>query len=176
MVQSVQAGKHFAADFEDCLLMGYTLFGVKVEKETLPDFKHTTKGNCMAYVQFQQPVPEGFQRLGHWPAEHYADLAPPAPDTAPVAPLNKRLVQRDLCEVSPGLEGAELLDEMHPARQRGTAADYRLELADAETGEVLASFGEGHAWAALLSKGTLPRLAGLKTAAGPTSTTSGPRT
>ena len=146
VVQSVQAGKHFAADFEDCLLMGYTLFGVKVETETLPDFKHTTKGNCMAYVQFQQPVPEGFQRLGHWPAEHYADLIPPAPDTTPVsAPLEKKLVQRDLCEVSPVVwKGRNCLMKCIRPASGGAAADYRLELTDGETGEVLAAFGEGH--------------------------------
>ena len=38
---------------------------------------YTTKGKVQAYVQFKQPVPEGFKRLGQWPVELFSQMAPP---------------------------------------------------------------------------------------------------
>ncbi len=79
IVQSVEEGKYFHVDFEDCTLMGYKVFGVKVNKDTVNDLTYTTKGNCRAYVQFQQEVPPGFQRLTNWPVDVFDFLAPPRP-------------------------------------------------------------------------------------------------
>ena len=40
---------------------------------------YTTKGKVQAYVQFKQELPEGFERLGLWPAELFDRIAPPPP-------------------------------------------------------------------------------------------------
>ena len=68
--------KYAHLDFEDCTLMGYQVFGTG-DKEG--QISYTTKGKVRAYVQFQQPVPEGFERLGLWPVEAFDALRPPKP-------------------------------------------------------------------------------------------------
>ena len=55
-------------DFEDCLLMGYRLFGKSDDPQRDHPVRYTTKGKVQAYVQFQQTVPPGFERLTLWPA------------------------------------------------------------------------------------------------------------
>jgi hypothetical protein len=67
IIQSVEEGKLLHVDLEDCTLMGYKVFGVIVKKGTASDIRYTTKGDVKAYVQFQQNVPKGMHRLGHWP-------------------------------------------------------------------------------------------------------------
>ena len=151
IVQSVQAGKHFAVDFEDSTLMGYKVFGVKVDKDTVGDLKYTTKGDCKAYVQFTQEVPKGFLRLDHWPVEIFAMLAPPKPaDLRP--PLVKQgIVRRDMCEVTPVVWQGKLclMACVRPA-SGGTVEDYYLTLTDVESGAELARFGQGHSLACAL--------------------------
>ncbi|MCL5098518.1 MAG: hypothetical protein M1608_13510 [Candidatus Omnitrophica bacterium] len=56
-------------DFEDCKLMGYTL--------GMPG-TFVTKGKVQAYVQFEQTLPNGFERLGLWPVEWFDCIAPPS--------------------------------------------------------------------------------------------------
>jgi len=75
IVQSVQHGKYLKVDFEDCALMGYKVFGVKVEKGTEDQIEYSTAGTCQAYVQFQQVVPSGFERLSQWPVELFAQIS-----------------------------------------------------------------------------------------------------
>ena len=65
-------GSQLHVDLEDCTLMGYKVFGAGKG-----DIRYTTKGTVRAYVQFQQSVPEGFERLGLWPAEVFEAIAPP---------------------------------------------------------------------------------------------------
>jgi hypothetical protein len=60
-------------DLEDCILAGYTIFGTGASKEKIA---YTTRGKVQAYVQFQQPVPEGFERLGAWPTALFSTIAP----------------------------------------------------------------------------------------------------
>ena len=60
-------------DLEDCILAGYTVFGTGTSKEKIA---YTTRGKVQAYVQFQQPVPEGFERLGAWPTALFSTIAP----------------------------------------------------------------------------------------------------
>ncbi len=69
IIQSVQDGKLLKVDLEDCTLMGYKVFGVIVNKESVGDIQYTTKGKVAAYVQFQQQTPEGIERLTDWPVE-----------------------------------------------------------------------------------------------------------
>lgn len=63
--------KQVQVDLEDCTMMGYKVFG---EGQML----YTLKGRVEAYVQYQQPVPEGFVRLTQWPTELFRALSPPA--------------------------------------------------------------------------------------------------
>ncbi|MBN1581704.1 MAG: hypothetical protein JXA89_13450 [Anaerolineae bacterium] len=83
IVQSVQHGKYLKVEFEDCALMGYKVFGVKVDKGTEDQIVYSTRGICQAYVQFQQEVPEGFERLGQWPAGLFARIAALDPRSNP---------------------------------------------------------------------------------------------
>lgn len=87
------AGKYLHLDFEDCSLMGYKLFGRSTQKvngvadRTAPgDPSYSLKGKVQVYVQFEQPTPEGFERLGLWPADVFLQIAPPrAPEELGVA-------------------------------------------------------------------------------------------
>jgi hypothetical protein len=70
-------------DFEDCALMGYKVFGNSHNPQDPGRISYTTAGKVAAYVQYEQPVPPGFQRLGLWPAELFRRIAPPAAGNAP---------------------------------------------------------------------------------------------
>ena len=61
-------------DLEDCILAGYSVFTSGAKSKAV---SYTTKGKVQAYVQFKQPMPEGFQRLGLWPTDLFARMAPP---------------------------------------------------------------------------------------------------
>ncbi len=67
-------------DLEDCILAGYSVF---TAGEASRAVSFTTRGTVRAYVQFKQPMPEGFQRMGPWPATLFQHIAPPA--TPPAA-------------------------------------------------------------------------------------------
>jgi hypothetical protein len=67
-------GNHLHLDLEDCTLMGYQVFGTG---NGTGKISCTTKGKVRAYVQFEQSVPNGFERLGQWPVEVFAAIAPP---------------------------------------------------------------------------------------------------
>ena len=69
--------KYVHVDLEDCALMGYKVFGTGKSPGRI---SYTTKGNVRAYVQFEQPVPEGIQRLGLWPVELFRAVAPLRPE------------------------------------------------------------------------------------------------
>lgn len=78
VIQSVQNGNLLHVDLEDCTLMGYKVFGVIVDKESARDIQYTIHGTVRAYVQFQQEVPRGMERLTTWPVETFQRIAPPA--------------------------------------------------------------------------------------------------
>jgi hypothetical protein len=69
------AGK-LHVDLEDCILAGYSVFTNGEEGKVA---SYTTKGKVQAYVQFAQSVPEGFERIGLWPAELFDRIAIPNP-------------------------------------------------------------------------------------------------
>ena len=148
IVQSVQNGKYLHVDFEDSTLMGYKVFGVKVEKESEKDIEYTTQGAVQAYVQFTQEVPKGFHRLGRWPVEIFNTILP-SPAISTIS-LRKTLqdvqwVKKNMCELSPIVWKGRLcyMECVRPA-QGGTQADYYLCITDAETREELAHFAEGY--------------------------------
>jgi hypothetical protein len=151
IIQSVQDGKLLHVDLEDCTLMGYKVFGVMVNKDTVKDLGYSTKGDVKAYVQFQQEVPKGIHRLPGWPVETFQSLVPPS-RARPSVLTDKQLVKRDLCELSPFVWQGRLchLECARPG-QGGTAADYYLLLKDAESGKELARFAEGYGLASILA-------------------------
>jgi hypothetical protein len=150
IIQSVQRGGLLHVDLEDCTLMGYKVFGVIVEKDTVKDIGYTTKGDVKAYVQFQQEVPAGIHRLPSWPVADFAALTPPPPQN-PTPFRSKELIERDVCELAPVVWQGRLchLVCVRPATG-GTKQDYYLVLKDAGTGEELARFAEGYSLASAI--------------------------
>jgi hypothetical protein len=59
---------------EDCILAGYSFVTAGPASEAV---SYTSKGEVLAYVQFPQSQPEGFERLGRWPTELFSQMAPP---------------------------------------------------------------------------------------------------
>ena len=148
IIQSVQEGKLLHVDLENCTLMGYKVFGVLVNKETVSDISYTTKGDVKAYVQFQQSVPSGFHRLGHWPTDVFQTLLPPAPQRK-TPPLEKKVfLQRDMVEVTPLIWQEELcLLECHRPGSGGKKENYFLTLKNFDSGKELARFAVGYSLA-----------------------------
>ncbi len=143
IIQSVKEGKLLHVDLEDCTLMGYKVFGVIVQKDTVRDIRYTTKGDVKAYVQYQQDVPAGFHRLSHWPLAMFQTIVPPAPQS-PSKLIDKQMIRRDLCELSPFIWKGQLchMECVRPARG-GAAVEFYLLLKDAKTGQELARCAEG---------------------------------
>lgn len=67
-------GRQLHVDLEDCTLMGYKVFGSRDG-----EVSYTTQGRIAAYVEYEQPMPEGFERLRYWPVEAFGHLRPPSP-------------------------------------------------------------------------------------------------
>ena len=148
IIQSVQSGKYLHVDLEDSYLMGYKVFGVRVDKDTAKDIGYTTKGNVSAYVQFQQDVPKGMFRMDHWPSDVFGAIAPPAPKVGSGPKAEVSLVQKDLCEVTPVIwKGKLCLMVCLRPGSGGTAKDYHIILRDVETNQELARFAEGYSLA-----------------------------
>ena len=146
IIQSVQNGKYLHVDLEDTTVMGFKVFGVKVDKDSASEIQYTTKGAVQAYVQFTQDIPKGFHRLVHWPTYVFDTILPP-PKISPARRLmqSTELIRKDMCELSPIVWKDRLLhmDCVRPAHG-GARADYYLRLSDSETGEVMARFAEGY--------------------------------
>ena len=148
IVQSVEHGKAFKVSFEDSTLMGYKVFGVKVQKESVGELAYTTEGCCLAYVQFEQEVPRGFHRLGRWPVEAFQWIQPPALPARP-SPLGKgELVRLGVCELGPFLWQGRLrhLESIRPAGS-GRSEDPYLLIRHRESGSELARLASGYSLA-----------------------------
>ncbi len=74
-------GRQLHVDLEDTVMMGFKVFGTRAG-----DVSYTVQGKVQAYVQFQQPVPEEFERLRQWPIDLFERIAPPKTP----AELNRR--------------------------------------------------------------------------------------
>ncbi len=148
IIQSVQAGKLLHVDLEDCTLMGYKVFGVLVDKETVKDISYTTKGDVKAYVQFQQSVPPGFHQLPHWPVDVFQSIVPPAPIRHTLPVEEKRLFRRDMAEVTPiEWKGRLCLLECNRPASGGSLEEYYITLKDFKTDKELARFAQGYSLA-----------------------------
>jgi hypothetical protein len=53
--------------------MGYKVFGVG-DNQDESDIPYTTKGRVRAYIQFQQDIPEGMERVARWPVEVFNSI------------------------------------------------------------------------------------------------------
>jgi len=145
IIQSVQNGKYLHVDLEDTTVMGYKVFGVTVDKDSEKDIGYTTSGAVQAYVQFQQEVPDGFYRLQQWPVDVFQTISPPQPAVRRLNLVERKLIRKDMCELS-GIVWQKRLCHMacvRPARG-GSLEDYYLELTDAETDAELARFAQGY--------------------------------
>ncbi len=153
IIQSVEDGKYLSVDLTDCTLMGYKVFGVRVHKGTEKDIQYTTAGAVQAYIQFQQDLPEGFHRLGHWPAEVFRTIIPPAPIRHTLLPEKKQLFLRDMTEVTPvNWKGRLCVMESHRPPHGGSVKDYYITLNDFETRKELARFARGYSLASAIVK------------------------
>ena len=144
VIYSTIEGRFLHVDLEDCTLMGCKIFGAGKG-----EVGYSLKGDVEAYVQFQQDVPKGMLRLGHWPVEVFQTLLPAPP--LPPFRAELRIDQPglgDICEVSPAVwrDRLALLKCLRPATG-GAKADYHLQLEDVESGRVLARFAEGYSLA-----------------------------
>ena len=148
VIQSVQNGKYLHVDLQDSTLMGFKIFGVKVDKDSARDIGFTVKGAVNAYVQWTQEVPPGMHRLASWPVEVFDEVAMPVVPNARPLLQDETLVLHDVCEVSP-LEWQGRLCELvcHRPASGGTKEDYYLTIRDAETGRELTRFGQGYSLA-----------------------------
>jgi len=151
IIQSVQEGKLLHVDFADCTLMGYKVFGVIVNKETVGDIGYTTTGDVKAYVQYQQDMPAGMHRLGHWPVDVFAALAPPE-RPRPLPYVCRELVARDLCELTPFIWQGRLhhLECVRPAGA-GEPEEFALLLREVATGAEVARFAPGHGLGSIIA-------------------------
>lgn len=143
VIQSVQHGQFLHVDLQDSTLMGFKVFGSAVAKDSADAITYTAR-RVQAYVQYTQAVPAGMHRLGHWPADVFAQLLPPSPQPPRPTPP-RQIVARDLCELTPLVWQDRLchLECVRPGAG-GTAADYYLRLCDAQTGTEHARFATGY--------------------------------
>ncbi|MBQ6621190.1 MAG: hypothetical protein IJH68_13695 [Thermoguttaceae bacterium] len=73
IIRTANDGSRYQIDLEDCLLMGCKVFSD--EAPTPP--RYTLKGKNCAYVQFNNPVPEGMIPMKGWPVDLFRYMAPP---------------------------------------------------------------------------------------------------
>jgi hypothetical protein len=149
IIQCVQEGKYLKVDLENCTLMGYKVFGVIVNKETVNDISYTVKGDVKAYIQFQQEMPSGFQRLSFWPVEIFQNVLAPWPHI-PSKFSEKKLIEKDLTESSLFIWQDRLcrMDCIRPGTG-GSLSDYYLLLKDVESGKELSRCAEGYGLASI---------------------------
>jgi hypothetical protein len=152
-VYSDLAGKFLHVDFEDCTVMGYRVLGAR--KDDL--FTFSTHGTNRAYVQYRQPVPNGFERLRFWPVEVFNELLPPRMQATTACP-RPRLIKLPLTigpnamENTPVIFGGRpllVLNRRDDAKNKTddyTRSMYLYAL-DLTTGQEVARFGEGHSFA-----------------------------
>ncbi len=144
-IQSVVDGKFLHVDLEDTTVMGYKVFGVRVNKETENEITYTTTGDVQAYVQFTQDVPEGFYRLQQWPVAAFHTILPPQIPPHGVEFQSTEIVAKDLCEITPVVWKGRLchMEAIRPG-SGGEKKDYYLRIVDAESGEELSRFAVGY--------------------------------
>ncbi|MBE7503863.1 MAG: hypothetical protein HS113_26970 [Verrucomicrobiales bacterium] len=152
VIHSTIEGRFLHVDLENSTLMGCKILGAGQG-----EVSYATHGDVRAYVQFQQEVPAGMLRLGHWPVEIFQTLlAPPPPPPRWAGLTVDRAPLGNLCEVSPAVwQGRLVLLKCVRPASGGSRNDYYLEIEDVESGRALARFAEGYSLAcAFVEAGT----------------------
>ncbi|HVZ17215.1 MAG TPA: hypothetical protein VG897_08870, partial [Terriglobales bacterium] len=148
-------------DLEDSVLAGYSVFTPGLAEKAV---SYKTTGKVSAYVQFKQTTPKGFERLGLWPAELFARIAPP-----PLASPDQKTAERPKLVKLPialpkAMENSPIVYKGRPlialnhrddtkAHTDAYAKSMYLYLRDLTTGDEVARFGEGHSFASALVNG-----------------------
>ncbi len=148
--------KFLHVDFEDCLVMGYKVLGARSNAL----FSYTTKGTNRAYVQYRQPVPDGFERLRFWPVEAFNDLVPARfqPSASAGTAGRPRLVKIPAALGPRGMENTPVTFNGRPLLVANSRDDTKnktdaykrsmyLNIIDLATGQEITRFGEGHSFA-----------------------------
>ena len=142
-------------DLEDCILAGYSVFTSGDDAKAVT---YTTKGRTQAYVQFKQDVPAGFERLGLWPTDLFAQIAPPRSGSeAAVAPTRPVLTKLPLA-LPKAMENTPVIWNGRPLHILNRRDDTKngtddyvksmyLYAVDMDTGEEVTRFAEGHSFA-----------------------------
>jgi hypothetical protein len=142
VIFSTIEGRFLHVDLEDCTLMGCKIFGAGKG-----EVSYTTKGDVKAYVQFQQEVPKGMFRLGHWPVEVFQTILPASPERQSRLQVDEPQ-SGQICEVAPVVWQNRLaLMKCNRPAAGGQKDDYFLTLEDVENGKQLARFGSGYSLA-----------------------------
>lgn len=154
-------------DLENCALAGYSLTTPGQEGNALTFALH---GTNQAYLQFKQPLPPGIQRLGLWPTDWFASLAPPAPApnpaptvTPPLSAQRPTLVKLPFAQ-SKAMENTPFVFRGRPLQvlnrrddTKSNADGYKRSmhfyLLDLVTGDEIARFAEGHSFASAFVDG-----------------------
>lgn len=142
-------------DLEDCTLAGYSVFTPGEDGKAVT---YTTKGRTQAYVQFKQDVPEGFERLGLWPADLFARIAPPATGLPSHATASRPVLTKLPLALPKAMENTPVVFDGRPLHVLNRRDDTKngtdeytqsmyLYIVDMATGEELCRFGEGHSFA-----------------------------
>jgi hypothetical protein len=142
-------------DLEDCTLAGYSVFTPGEDGKAVT---YTTRGKTQAYVQFKQDVPAGFERVGLWPGDLFAQIAPPRPFPAtPTDWARPRLTKLPFA-VPKAMENTPVVWQGRPLHVLNYRDDTKnntdgytrsmyLYVVDLCTGNELCRFGEGHSFA-----------------------------
>ena len=145
-------------DLEDCTLAGYSVFTTGEDRKAVT---YTAKGGTKAYVQFKQDVPEGFQRLGLWPADLFSQIAPPR---LPSGAQRPRLTKLPLA-LPKAMENTPVVFNGRPLHvlnyrddTKNQTDDYAksmyLYVVDLATGNEICRFGEDHSFANAFADGS----------------------
>ena len=128
--------------------------GCKVFGAGKGEVSYAIQGDVQAYLQFQQELPQGMLRLGHWPVEAFQTLLPPVLSGSFRSRLELDQPEfGNLCEVAPVVwqDRLSLMKCVRPA-SGGAREEYYLKLEELESGRPLARFAEGYSLASALVK------------------------
>jgi len=142
-------------DLEDCLLAGYSVFTSGEDRKAVT---YTTRGKTRAYVQFKQEVPEGFERLGLWPTNLFAQIAPPRSPAPSRDSLSRPKLTKLPFAQPKAMENTPVVFQGRPLHVLNYRDDTKnntdgytksmyLYVLDLATGEQVCRFGEGHSFA-----------------------------
>lgn len=144
-------------DLADNTLAGFSLTTPGEDGKAL---SFSLEGTNRAYVQFKMPVPAGFERVGPWPTELFAHLAPPPakPGQLPPFPTGRPALVKLPFAQPRAMENTPVVFQGRPIQVLNVRDDtksgkdgYRdsmsLYALDLTTGNEIARFGRGHSFA-----------------------------